>query len=112
NLCYVLKKDGGDVERAFAEAAVRVQARVDSPRVAPIPLEPRGVVAVPGGDGDATRLTVWVSSQAPHGVRADLARVLGLEPDQIRVIAPDVGGGFGAKSGAPTEYILASYYAL
>jgi carbon-monoxide dehydrogenase large subunit len=110
NLCYVLKKEGGDVDRAFSEAEATVEVRVDSPRVAPIPLEPRGVEAVPG-DGPY-RLTVWVSSQAPHGVRFDLSRVLGLKPPEIRVIAPDVGGGFGAKSGATPEYILASYYAL
>ena len=50
--------------------------------------------------------------QAPHGVRADLARALGVPGDQIRVIAPDVGGGFGAKSGVTPEYLLASYFAL
>jgi carbon-monoxide dehydrogenase large subunit len=110
NLCYVLQKEGGEVDRAFAEADATAQVRVDSPRVAPIPLEPRGVVALPG-EG-AHKLTVWVSSQAPHGVRFDLSRVLGLNPPEIRVIAPDVGGGFGAKSGATPEYILASYYAL
>jgi carbon-monoxide dehydrogenase large subunit len=110
NLCYVLKKDGGDVDAAFDQAEVTTQVRVDSPRVAPIPMEPRGVVAEPG-DG-AHKLTVWVSSQAPHGVRFDLSRVLGLNPPEIRVIAPDVGGGFGAKSGATAEYILASHFAL
>jgi carbon-monoxide dehydrogenase large subunit len=83
--------------------------RVDNPRVAPIPLEPRGVVAVPGGE---RKLTVWVSSQAPHGVKADLSRVLGLGDNDLRVISPDVGGGFGAKSGATPEYILAAYFAL
>ncbi len=112
NLCYMLKKDGGDVDRAFEDADVTVSVRVDNPRVAPVPMEPRGVVVEPGGAGQGTRLTVWVSSQAPHGVRADLARVLDLEPSALRVIAPDVGGGFGAKSGATPEYILAAYYAL
>jgi aerobic carbon-monoxide dehydrogenase large subunit len=111
NLCYVLKKEGGEVDRAFEEADAVVHVRVDSPRVAPIPLEPRGVVAEPG-DGSPHKLTVWVSSQAPHGVRFDLSRVLGLNPPEIRVVAPDVGGGFGAKSGATPEYMLASYYAL
>jgi carbon-monoxide dehydrogenase large subunit len=112
NLCYALKKDGGEVDRAFEEAEVTAQVRVDNPRVAPIPMEPRGIVAEPGSGSESTRLTVWVSSQAPHGVRADLARVLGLQPSEIRVIAPDVGGGFGAKSGATPESILAAYYAL
>jgi len=111
NLCFVLKKEGGDVDRAFQEAEVVVQVRVDNPRVAPIALEPRGVVAVPS-NAQGTRLTVWASSQAPHGLRADLARVLGLEPHQVRAISPDVGGGFGAKTGATPEYILAGYFAL
>ena len=70
-----------------------------------------GVVAVPGDDA-GPRLTVWASSQAPHGLRADLARVLRLEPHQVRVISPDVGGGFGAKTGATPEYIMAGYFAL
>jgi aerobic carbon-monoxide dehydrogenase large subunit len=109
NLCYVLKKEGGDVDQAFREADAVIQVRVDNPRVAPICMEPRGVVAVPG---DAPKLTVWVSSQAPHGVKADLARSLKLDPNDLRVIAPDVGGGFGAKSGATPEYILAAYFAL
>jgi carbon-monoxide dehydrogenase large subunit len=109
NVCYSLTKEGGDVDRAFQAADVRVSLRVDSPRVAPIPLEPRGVVVVPD---DGNGLTVWVSSQAPHGVRNDLAKVLGLQPSDIRVIAPDVGGGFGAKTGATPEYILAGYFAL
>jgi carbon-monoxide dehydrogenase large subunit len=112
NICYTLSKDGGDVERAFAEADVTVSVRVDSPRVAPIALEPRGIVAMPGDGPGSPKLTVWVSSQAPHGVRADLARALSLSSADLRVIAPDVGGGFGAKSGATSEYILACYFAL
>ena len=112
NLCYLLKKEGGDPDRAFAEADTVVQLRVDNPRVAPIPLEPRGVVAVPGDGSTVHRLTVWASSQAPHGLRTDLARALGLQEHDVRVIAPDVGGGFGCKSGATPEYIMAGYFAL
>jgi carbon-monoxide dehydrogenase large subunit len=112
NLCYTLKKEGGDVERAFQEAETVVRLRVDSPRVAPITMETRGIVAIPGGPESQSRLTVWVSSQAPHGVRADLAKALGLAPAELRVIAPDVGGGFGAKSGVTPEYLLACYFAL
>jgi carbon-monoxide dehydrogenase large subunit len=112
NLCYTLAKEGGEVDQAFAAAEVRIQLRVDSPRVAPIPLEPRGVVAEPQSGQGPLKLKVWVSSQAPHGVRADLAKALGLQPNEIRVISPDVGGGFGAKSGATPEYILACWFAL
>jgi aerobic carbon-monoxide dehydrogenase large subunit len=112
NLCYTLTREGGDVDGAFQQADTVVRLRVDSPRVAPLALEPRAVVAMPGDGASAFSLTVWVSSQAPHGVRGDLARALGMPPDRIRVIAPDVGGGFGAKSGVTPEYLLASYYAL
>ena len=109
NVCYSLKKEGGDVARAFQEAEVTVEVRVESPRVAPICMETRGAVAAPGAN---PRLTVWASSQAPHSLRADLAKALKIAAQDIRVIAPDVGGGFGANSGATPEYIMACYFAL
>jgi len=112
NVCYTLKREGGDVDQAFQDAEVAIKLRVDNPRVAPITLEPRGIAAVPSEAAGGPRLTVWVSSQAPHGVRADLGRALGMAPTDFRVIAPDVGGGFGAKSGVTPEYLLACYYAL
>ncbi len=112
NVCYTLEREGGDVDQAFQDAEVAIKLRVDNPRVAPITLEPRGIAAVPGEAAGGPRLTVWVSSQAPHGVRADLGRALGMAPTDFRVIAPDVGGGFGAKSGVTPEYLLACYYAL
>ncbi|MCA1648461.1 MAG: molybdopterin-dependent oxidoreductase, partial [Chloroflexi bacterium] len=84
NLCYTLTREGGDVGRAFAEADTVVSLAVDSPRVAPIPLEPRGIVAVPGAAGSGPRLTIWVSSQAPHGVKHDVARALDLDPAELR----------------------------
>jgi carbon-monoxide dehydrogenase large subunit len=108
NLCYRLQREGGDVDRAFAEADTVVRLRVDNPRVAPVPMEPRGIVVVPESGG----LTAWVSTQAPHGARFDLANAVGLAHEKMRVVAPDVGGGFGAKSGASPEYVLACYLAL
>jgi carbon-monoxide dehydrogenase large subunit len=112
NLCYTLTRAGGDVDRALQDAEVVVTVRVDNPRVAPITMETRGIVAVPAKEASGPRLTVWVSSQAPHGVRNDLARALGMAPTEFRVIAPDVGGGFGAKSGVTPEYLLACAFAL
>jgi carbon-monoxide dehydrogenase large subunit len=109
NLCYRLEREGGDVERAFAEADTIARVRVDNPRVAPVPMEPRGIVVVPDGSG---KLTVWLSTQSPHGARADIARALGIAEDRLRVVAPDVGGGFGAKTGASPEYLLACFLAL
>jgi len=87
--------DRGSVAEELAAAEHRMQMRFRSQRVAPVPLEPRGIVAeYRAGDGE---LTVWVSHQAPHLFRTGLARFLAMAESSIRVISPDVGGGFGAK---------------
>jgi carbon-monoxide dehydrogenase large subunit len=82
-------------EQLFDGCDVIVSGTLDSQRMAPSPLEPRSTAAELGPDG---RLTAWLSTQTPHQDRMVLAGNLGLEPEQIRVIAPDVGGGFGAKT--------------
>ena len=82
-------------EALFDGCDVVVSGKLESQRMAPCPLEPRSAAAEVGPDG---RVTAWLSTQAPHGDRQGLAARLGLEPEQIRVIAPDVGGGFGAKT--------------
>jgi carbon-monoxide dehydrogenase large subunit len=86
-------------------AAHVVECRTVSQRLAGVPMEPNGCVAVPGDDG---RLTVWMSSQNPVAVREGLAGQLGMEPSQLRVVAPAVGGGFGPKAGLYTEHIIVS----
>ncbi|MGH7392234.1 MAG: xanthine dehydrogenase family protein molybdopterin-binding subunit, partial [Candidatus Rokuibacteriota bacterium] len=83
----------GDVERAFATAAVVVGETFTHGRVAPSPMEPRGVVA----DWDGETLTAWASTQTPWILRSALAASLGLDEARVRVIVPDVGGGFGLK---------------
>ena len=82
-------------ESLFDGCDVVVSGRLESQRMAPCPLEPRSTAAEVGPDG---RVTAWLSTQAPHQDRQGLAAKLGLEPEQVRVIAPDVGGGFGAKT--------------
>src|SRR3989449_3263026 len=94
----------GDVARGFAEAYAVVEARLHVPRVAAMPIEPRGVVAQP--DAPDGRLTVWASTQMPFAVRAAVAAALSLAEEQVRVIAPDVGGGFGAKGHVYPEDVL------
>ena len=94
----------GDVTRGFAQAHVVVEARLSVPRVAAMPIEPRGVVAQP--DAPDGRLTVWASTQMPFAVRAAIAAALDLAEEQVRVIAPDVGGGFGAKGHVYPEDVL------
>ena len=82
---------------------VWVRQAIVNQRVAPCPLEVRSSAAA-WVDG---RLIHWCSTQSAHGVRDQLVATYGLEPDQVRVIAPDVGGGFGAKaSGHPEDVLL------
>ena len=94
---------GHSGDELFAGCEVVVSQAVVNQRVAACPLESRGV-ATAWVDG---RLVFWVSSQAPHGAKKKLAEHYGLEPDQVHVIAPDVGGGFGAKIDCgPDELLL------
>lgn len=82
-------------EEAFARAATVVERRFVTPRIAPSPIETRGVVA--SWDPALQELTFYSSTQAPHHVRDMLATSLRLRADQVRVIATDIGGGFGLK---------------
>ena len=83
-------------------AEVIVRRRFVNQRVAPVPMEMNGIAVVPDGDG----YTVWVSSQVPFDVRGDLVDVLDVPRAKLRVIAPDVGGGFGAKIPTYPEYVV------
>ncbi|HSR25246.1 MAG TPA: molybdopterin cofactor-binding domain-containing protein, partial [Candidatus Eisenbacteria bacterium] len=93
NVCFEHEHSAGDLAAAFAAAVVVVRRRFALPRVAPVAMEPRSVVAVPDGDG----YTVWSSTQTPHLVRHELARATGIPAASLRVVAPDVGGAFGGK---------------
>lgn len=95
----------GTDESLFDGCEVVVRQRVNNQRVAPCPLEVRAVAARWDDDG---RLTQWSSTQAPHSVRDSLAKAYGLFEDEVHVISPDVGGGFGAKIGGyPDELLIA-----
>jgi carbon-monoxide dehydrogenase large subunit len=93
---------GGDLAAGFAEADVVVERRVVNHRISGAPIEPRGVVA----DWRAGELTLYSSTQVPHFVKLFLAIILGVSEERIRVIAPDVGGGFGAKLQVTGEEVL------
>jgi aerobic carbon-monoxide dehydrogenase large subunit len=95
-------------EDVLAGAEVIVRARVVHQRVAPVPLETNAVVAVPTEDG----MTLWVSTQIPFDVRDDVAVWLGLPKASVRVIAPDVGGGFGAKLHVYPEQLVVAAAAM
>jgi len=97
---------GGDVDAAFGRAAHIVKVRLDHNRLAGAPMEPRGVLA--RYDAGSGELTVWLTTQNPFLSRADLAQVLGFPEHKLRVIAPDVGGGFGVKGPLYREEIVAA----
>ncbi len=94
----------GDVEAAFAGADVVVSETFHVQRYVGMPLETRGVVAQ--RDRRDGTLTTWNSTQVPHFVQQGLAAALGLPPHKIRVIAPDLGGGFGTKASGYAEDLL------
>ena len=108
NLAFEKRWRSGDVDDAMSAAHSTVEVRVDCPRVAPVALEPRCIVA----DGSASRLTVWLPSQSPHRAREHLAQLLRLPLDQVRVIAPDVGGAFGGKASLYPEDVAVARAAL
>jgi aerobic carbon-monoxide dehydrogenase large subunit len=84
---------GGDLEAGFAEADVIVERRIVNHRIAGAAIEPRAVLA----EDRAGQLTVWSSTQVPHFLKLFLAILLGVSQERVRVIAPEVGGGFGSK---------------
>ena len=87
----------------FDGCEVVVSGALVSPRMAPCPLEPRSAAAEVGADG---RVTAWLSTQTPHQDRMGIAGTLGLDPADLHVVAPDVGGGFGAKMLSTEEILL------
>lgn len=87
--------DAARVNDILAEAPVVVTERFRQHRYATVPLETRGLLA--SWDRGRDEMTVWISTQGPHGVRSLIARALGIGDNQVRVIMPDVGGAFGLK---------------
>jgi carbon-monoxide dehydrogenase large subunit len=93
---------GVDTEQAFADAEVVVSRRFVQQRLIPAFMEPRSVVVQPQGDN----YTMWSSTQVPHILRLMLAMVTGVPEHKLRVVAPDVGGGFGGKLQVTPEEVL------
>ena len=99
--------DDSAIDKAFATADVVISQRMVNHRLVPNAMEPRGVVAhyEPGKES----LTIWSSTQNPHILKTMIARMLSLGEDQVRAIAPEVGGGFGAKINIyAEEYVSAA----
>ena len=90
---------GGDAD-PLAGADHVVRARMVNQRIATAPIEGNAILVDPTGE----RITCWISTQHPHGARDLLAEVAGVAPEQLRVIAPHVGGAFGGKAGANADH--------
>jgi carbon-monoxide dehydrogenase large subunit len=108
NTCYVYNLGGG-YDDVAAKADVVVKRRFINQRLIPAFMEPRAVVAAPMGMSD--EITIWTSTQIPHVLRVLLALVTGIPENNLRVVAPDVGGGFGGKLQCYREEILVTQLA-
>jgi len=106
NRCYTKHYACGDYDAAAAAADVVVRRRFVQQRLIPSPMETRAVVASPMGTSG--ELTVWTSTQIPHVLRVVMSLATGIQENRLRVIAPDVGGGFGSKLQVYREEILAT----
>ena len=94
----------GDIKAAFASDNVTAKIRLTTARVAGAAMEPRTVTATP--DSETGGIKMWTSTQNIFGVRGAVASALGVDEDKVRVLAEDVGGGFGAKGSVFPEEVL------
>jgi len=110
NVVMPVRVGRGDLQASFAQADCIIRGSYDVPRLSPAPMEGRGLLAhyQPAEE----RLTLWASTQVPHKVKTYLARLLNRPPRHLRVIAPDVGGGFGQKVEVWPEDVALSYLAI
>ncbi len=101
----VVASNGGDTESDPLDGATTVvRATLQNQRIAVVPMEGNSIAVLPGDDGDGHDLTVFVSTQMPHGFAGSVSRTLGLDQARLRVVAPDVGGAFGGKAGVGYEH--------
>jgi xanthine dehydrogenase YagR molybdenum-binding subunit len=108
NAGYPTDTDQGDAQTAFGAAEVKVDATYSTPMEHNQPMEPHTTVAL----WESEKLTLYDSTQSVHSVRRTMSKLLGLRPDQVRVISPYVGGGFGSKGEPHAHNILAALAAL
>ena len=107
NLVFTYPVKGGDIDKAFRDADVKVKLRLVNQRLIPNAMEPRAAVA----KFEAGELTLWSTTQIPHFVQLIVALNLGLSQNKVRVIAPEVGGGFGSKLQVYAEELIVGHLA-
>ena len=107
NLVFTYPVKGGDIDKAFKDAEIKINQRIVNQRLIPNAMEPRAVTA----KFEAGELTLWTTTQIPHFVQLIVALNLGLGQNKVRVIAPEVGGGFGSKLQVYAEELLVGHLA-
>jgi carbon-monoxide dehydrogenase large subunit len=110
NIAFTYHQEGGEPEAAFKDAEVVVKQRITSQRLIPTAMETRGVVAE--YRGAEKNLTLYSSTQIPHLLRTLVAQMLGVAENHLRVITPEVGGGFGSKLNVYAEEALMGFVAM
>jgi aerobic carbon-monoxide dehydrogenase large subunit len=108
NVLFDSVLEAGDVDAAFADASTVVERTFHSPRYSATPMESRGMVAAPDGEG----VRLWASTQIPHRLATCVAELLGLADELVRVSTMDIGGGFGQKAHVYPEEVLTAWLAL
>ena len=110
NVAFVFPSRGGNYTKAEKKAAVRIRQRLVNQRMIPNALEPRSVLAE--YDAGTKGLTVYSSTQGPHNIKHRISEVLRFPEHKLRVVAPDVGGGFGSKLHLYPEEVLCTFLSL
>jgi len=110
NVAFNFHQDGGDIEAAFRDAEVVVKQRITSQRLIPTALETRGVLA--DWHAGEKSITLYSSTQIPHLMRTMVAGILGMNENKLRVITPEVGGGFGSKLNVYAEEALMAFISM
>jgi carbon-monoxide dehydrogenase large subunit len=110
NIAYKLTAGEGDIEAALKSADKVIKQKILNKRLAPIAMEPRGVLAryYPGEQ----ELTLWTSTQIPHLARTQVSLMIGMPENKLRLIAPEVGGGFGSKLNVYAEEALLGWASM
>jgi carbon-monoxide dehydrogenase large subunit len=108
NICFGTTFPEDDDSDPTDGADVVAEVTMVSQRLAGVPMETNGILAVPDGG----QLTLWVSHQAPHSIHGTYGPMLGLDPAKLRVVTPWVGGGFGPKAAAYVEHLITAAAAL
>ncbi len=110
NVAFNWTNANGDLDAAFAEADRVLKLRIVHQRLIPMPIEPRGCVAT--WHAGECQLTLWTSTQIPHLIRTLLPAMLNVPENKMRIVAPEVGGGFGAKLNLYAEEALCCHLAM